>query len=215
MLDVDGQIRIRGGEAAANKILTATGGTGLSKWILYQRLSSLSQDTVNPGVILTPNPVTDIGTVGVDSGYIQRRVTTTCPILIDLTTTQMYSIAQTGTASCRVARVSLTAGSGLLASPANPITNTGTLTIDPAYTQRRLTNVPCPAGQTIYSVAQDGAASCRSNAITISLTPGTSPSGLTFNPNPITTRRHSDLCFQYHQHYGRFWPLGVAGQSDH
>ncbi|MBI2100759.1 MAG: hypothetical protein HYT47_01965 [Candidatus Vogelbacteria bacterium] len=159
MLDVDGQIRIRGGGPATGLVLTSDA-DGLAQWAAPPTggITSLSQDTTNPGIILNPNPVTGIGTVGVDSSYIQRRVTTTCPA-----GQEMYSISSTGAASCRAGTIKLTAGSGLSASPANPITNSGTLTIDPAYTQRRLTGVPCPAGQ-ISNVASDGTVTCHKTA---------------------------------------------------
>ena len=173
VLDVDGRVRIRGGNPQANGILTAVNNLGLAVWKSYQSIIALYEGN---GIDLTPNTIIPTsGTIAINDAYTQRRVGPTCAA-----GQEIYSISQTGVASCRPATISLTAGTGLTATPVNPITNAGTISINPLVTQQRVSGT-CAVGQTISAIAQDGTVTCR--PATVSLTPGT---GITLTPNPIT-----------------------------
>lgn len=52
----------------------------------------------------------------------------------------------------------LSSGTGIVLSP-NPITSSGTISIDPAYTQRRISDA-CGSNQAIASVNSDGTVNC-------------------------------------------------------
>ena len=176
VLDMDDKVRIRGGVPAVNKILTSDS-TGLAQWQLYDSITTLYSGN---GITLSPSltimPPSTSGIISIDDAYTQRRVSNTCPL-----GQEMYTISLTGVASCRPATISLTAGTGLTATPANPITNAGTISINPAVTQQRVSDT-CAGGQIISAIAQDGTVTCRADT-TYNLTSGT---GITLTPNPIT-----------------------------
>ena len=173
VLDVDGQIRIRGGGAAANRVLTSDA-NGLASWGVAPA-AGINALYEGNGIDLTPNTIIPTsGTIAINDAYTQRRVGPTCAA-----GQEIYSISQTGVASCRPATISLTAGTGLTATPVNPITNAGTISINPLVTQQRVSGT-CAVGA-IATISQTGTVTCQSS--NINLTPGT---GITLTPNPIT-----------------------------
>ena len=116
--------------------------------------------SVGTGAGLTGGPITTAGTIGVDPTYLQRRVAATCTA-----GSSIRAIAQDGNVTCETDDVgvgtvtSVATGAGLTGGP---ITSAGTIGIDPAYLQRRVSG-SCPAGSSIRAIAQDGTVTCEAD----------------------------------------------------
>ncbi len=131
-----------------------------------------------------------------DLGAIRMRAGQYCDAagLNCYTTTDMAGGGSTGITS-------LASGAGITLTPAT-ITSTGTVAINPNYTQRRVA-ATCPAGQSIRQINVDGTVVCQINEAPVTCI----KNGLQFSPgagcrlslatptcNSGTVKHHYDVC---------------------
>ncbi len=110
LLDVDGQIRVRGPltppeyAPAAGRVLTSIDTSGLARWqanasgiisITESTTTDAIVDPVPSGLTLTPDPITNNGTIAINENETQRRVAPGCPLLGAMT-----GIAPSGVPTC-------------------------------------------------------------------------------------------------------------------
>jgi hypothetical protein len=120
-------------------------------------ITSLVQGT---GLSFSVSPITTTGTINADTTYLQRRVASSCAA-----GSSIRIIAADGTVTCEPddtaaggGITSLTESSGIILTPSTVVAS-GTVAIDPAYTQRRVTG-QCLAGNSIRIIAADGTVTC-------------------------------------------------------
>jgi hypothetical protein len=144
-----------------------------------------ADDQVNAGTITgiaTSGGLTGGGTagdvsLGIDLSAIQRRVAGSCT-----GTNAVQSVAQDGTVVCQPTGTgtvtSVGSGTGL---SGGPITTSGTLSVNPAQVQSRVTGT-CSGNNAVQSVAQAGTVVCQPTGTVTSVGSGTGLMG-----GPVTT----------------------------
>jgi hypothetical protein len=143
-------------------------------------------DGVNPGSITgitTSGGLTGGGTsggveLGLNPAAVQSRITGNCPA-----NQAIDSVAQNGTVACKPTGLgtvtSVGSGTGLTGGP---VTDSGTLAVDPTAVQRRVTGT-CGPGRAITSVNADGTVNC----VTVEVTEHSGYVQLNDNPSQSTT----------------------------
>ena len=131
--------------------------------------------SVGSGAGLTGGPITDSGTLAVDPTAVQSRVTGECTAGDEAIT----SVAQNGDVSCESTGTvtSVESGAGLTGGP---ITDSGTLAVDPTAVQARVTG-GCAVGESIRAIAEDGTVTC-GDVFTGTVTSVGAGTGLTGGP---------------------------------
>jgi hypothetical protein len=122
---------------------------------------------VDTGTGLTGGPITGIGTIAIapggvgateiDPATVQQRVVGTCPA-----DGYVQEVNADGTVVCGTDTDSggtLTQVDTGLGLTGGPVTETGTISVDPAQVQRRVIGT-CPAGEYLTSINEDGSAQC-------------------------------------------------------
>jgi hypothetical protein len=131
----------------ANDVTGGTGGGGT--------VTSVGAGT---GLSASPSPITTIGTLSVAVSYRLPQACATNQVAKWNGTSWICANDASGGAGTVT---SLSAGSGVALSP-NPVVTTGTIAIDPAYVQRRV-SASCAVGSSIRAIAQDGSVTCESD----------------------------------------------------
>jgi hypothetical protein len=128
---------------------------------------------------LTGGGISGVVDIGTDPTQLQKRVTGGCS-----GNNAVQGVNQNGTVGCNPFVTSVTAGTGLLGGT---VTNTGTLSVDPAQTQTRVAG-NCGGNNAIQSINQNGTVSCQPTGTgTVTSVGVAAGSGLTASPSPITT----------------------------
>ncbi|MEK7552557.1 MAG: hypothetical protein AAB505_00390 [Patescibacteria group bacterium] len=111
-LDVDGQVRIRGGGADTGKVLVSDA-NGLATWQIPPGIINLS---AGPGIVLNPLPIGSFVTVAINPNYTQRRITGSCAGL-GTGEYAISSVSEDGSVTCKPLVMSLPnpTGTGLAA----------------------------------------------------------------------------------------------------
>jgi trimeric autotransporter adhesin len=138
---------------AANQVPQWNG----SAWACASAGGTGTVTNVGTGTGLTGGPITTSGTIAADTTYLQRRVSATCAAGSSIRT-----INADGTVACEADDGTVTnvaTGPGLTGGP---ITTTGTIAVNTAVIQARVTG-SCPVGNYIRTIAADGTVTCQAD----------------------------------------------------
>jgi hypothetical protein len=145
--------------------------------------SAVTQVTTGTG--LSGGAITDTGTISINPAQVQSRVSGNCP-----GNGAIEAVNQDGTVACQPAVSQVNSGTGLTGGP---ITDTGTLSIDPTQVQSRVTG-NCTGNQAIEQVNQNGSVACQSAVTQVSAGTGlsggpiTDTGALSVNPAVVQNR---------------------------